>query len=72
MGPEQMRRLGLTPSKAEVLYWMSQGKSNLEIAVLLDEPATVDKHVEHILAKLGVETRAAACWVAELCRRQLE
>lgn len=71
--PEEMRRLGLTRREAQVLYWISQDKSNLEIAVVLGmSRRTVDKHVEHILAKLGVETRAGASRVAELCRRQPE
>jgi DNA-binding CsgD family transcriptional regulator len=58
---ETVRQLGLTAREAEVLYWASQGKGNPEIALLLGTSRrTVDKHMEHILAKLGVETRAAA------------
>ena len=57
----QARELGLTPREAEALHWISEGKSNPEIALLLRiSPRTVHKHVEHILAKLGVENRLAA------------
>jgi DNA-binding NarL/FixJ family response regulator len=55
------KQLRLTPREAEVLFWVSQGKMNAGIAVLLGlSAATVEKHLEHILAKLKVETRTAA------------
>ena len=58
---DRARELGLTAREAEVLHWIGEGKSNPEIALLLRiSPRTVHKHVEHILAKLGVETRLAA------------
>lgn len=58
-------RLGLTPREAEVLLWLSQGKTNPEIAIILVlSPATVKSHVEHILAKLCCETRTAAARTA--------
>lgn len=51
----------LTPREAEILQWVAQGKRDVEIAMILGiSPRTVSKHVEHILAKLGVETRGAA------------
>ena len=51
----------LTARENEVLRWMAQGKTNVEIAVILSlSRRTVDKHVEHILSKLGVENRACA------------
>lgn len=51
----------LTPREQEVLHWVSQGKRNGEIAIILScSPRTVEKHLEHILAKRGVETRTAA------------
>jgi DNA-binding NarL/FixJ family response regulator len=58
---EPLRALGLSPREAEVLLWIAQGKSNEEIGIILG-PArnTVKKHVLHLLAKLGVETRNAA------------
>jgi DNA-binding CsgD family transcriptional regulator len=55
----------LTPREREVLFWIAQGKTNGEIAVILSLSArTVHKHVEHILLKLGVETRTAAARMA--------
>lgn len=59
--PEPLLALGLTPREAEILFWVAQGKTSPEIAVILDTaPATVKRHVHHILGKLGVETRLAA------------
>jgi DNA-binding CsgD family transcriptional regulator len=53
--------LGLTEREREILHWMSEGKTNPEIAIILAiRPRTVEKHVEHILIKLGVHTRSAA------------
>jgi DNA-binding CsgD family transcriptional regulator len=52
---------GLTPREAEVLAWIAQGKSNADIATILSaSPRTVQKHLEHIFRKLGVESRTAA------------
>lgn len=50
----------LTPREREVIAWIAHGKSNPEIAVILElRPRTVEKHVENILAKLALENRAA-------------
>lgn len=58
-------KLGLTDREAEVLLWISYGKSNGMISeVLAISPRTVQKHLERIYEKLGVETRAAAAAVA--------
>jgi DNA-binding CsgD family transcriptional regulator len=58
---EKLRPLGLTPREAEALYWVAQGKTNPEIAIICGLSArTVQKHLEHIFQKLGVETRTAA------------
>ena len=63
---ERLEALGLTHREAEVLYWLSEGKTNPEIGQVLGmSRRTVDKHTEHIFAKLGVETRAAATRVAQ-------
>jgi len=52
---------GLTDSQARVLHWLTEGKRNREIAVLLGiSPRTVEKHVEQVLTKLEVETRTSA------------
>ena len=57
--------LKLTPREAEVLFWISQGKSNHDIGVILGaKTGTICKHVEHILAKLNVENRTAAAVIA--------
>lgn len=60
---------GLTPRELEVAHWLARGKSNPEIATILaSNQRTVEKHVERILAKLGVENRTAASlmlWSAE-------
>lgn len=59
------QRLSLTDREAEVLLWISYGKSNGMISeVLLISPRTVQKHLERIYEKLGVETRAAAAAMA--------
>ena len=62
--------LKLTPREAEVLFWISQGKSNHDIGVILGaKTGTICKHVEHIFGKLNVENRTAAAVVAlETCR----
>ena len=53
--------LGLTFREAEILMWISRGKTNKEIGLILgNSPRTINKHLEHIFEKLGVVTRAAA------------
>jgi DNA-binding NarL/FixJ family response regulator len=55
----------LTSREAEVLLWISRGKSNRDIGEILDiSPRTVNKHLEQVFVKLGVENRAAAAAVA--------
>ncbi len=59
------QRHGLTEREAEVLLWISYGKSNADISDVLEiSPRTVQKHLERIYEKLGVETRAAAAAIA--------
>ena len=51
----------LTQRESEVLSWVAKGKTNRDIAEILGmSPRTVNKHLEHIFDKLGVETRSAA------------
>jgi DNA-binding NarL/FixJ family response regulator len=51
----------LTPRVAETLLWLTQGKTNSEIATILGiSESTVKKHVLEIFETLGVETRTAA------------
>ena len=55
----------LTQKEGEVLYWVTQGKTSKDIGDILgSSPRTVNKHLEHIYEKLGVETRTAAANLA--------
>lgn len=59
--PARLEALGPSPREAEILNWVAQGKSNADIAIILDiSVATVKKHLVHIYEKLGVESRHAA------------
>jgi DNA-binding CsgD family transcriptional regulator len=63
--------LGLTARESEVLSWLSKGKTNRDIAQILGlSPRTVDKHLEQIYAKLGVENRTAAAAIATSASRR--
>ena len=58
-------RHGLTAREAEVLIWISRGKQNREISEILRiSPRTVNKHLEQIFEKMGVENRASATAIA--------
>src|SRR5690606_34215113 len=47
--------LGLTFREAEILMWISRGKTNKEVGMILgSSPRTINKHLEHIFEKLGV------------------
>ncbi|MEL6682906.1 MAG: DNA-binding response regulator, partial [Pseudomonadota bacterium] len=49
------RELSLTAREAEVLYWLTMGKTNRDISVILSlSPRTVNKHLEQIFQKMGV------------------
>lgn len=62
----------LTGREAEVLHWVIQGKTNKDIGEILGtSPRTVNKHLEHVFEKLGVETRTAAANLAAGRLRQL-
>lgn len=55
----------VTTREAEVLHWVTLGKTSKDIADILGmSPRTVNKHLEHVFEKLGVETRTAAANVA--------
>jgi DNA-binding NarL/FixJ family response regulator len=59
------QKLTVTEREAEVLLWIARGKSNRDIAEILDlSPRTVNKHLEQIYAKLGVENRTSAAALA--------
>ena len=64
-GAEEAARLkehlGLTAREGEVLLWLARGKANRDIAAILGlSPRTVNKHLESIYDKLGIENRASA------------
>jgi DNA-binding response OmpR family regulator/DNA-binding CsgD family transcriptional regulator len=71
MPEEFSSELGLTTREGEVLSWLSKGKTNRDIAQILGlSPRTVDKHLEQIYAKLGVENRTAAAAIATNASRR--
>ncbi len=58
---EALRENPLTQREMAVLEWVACGKTNRDIGdILCMSPRTVNKHLEHIYEKLGVETRTAA------------
>lgn len=62
-GQEDILRqaFGLTQRESEVLLWIARGKSNRDIGDILGlSPRTVNKHLEQVYTKLGVENRASA------------
>lgn len=68
-GASRLASAALTPRETEVLSWVAKGKTNRDVAEILGmSPRTVNKHLEHVFEKLGVETRAAA---AALASREL-
>lgn len=59
------QRHGLTERESEVLLWISRGKANREISEILGiSPRTVNKHLEQIFEKMGIENRASAAAAA--------
>lgn len=67
-GAEERRlaaRHNLTEREAEVLLWISRGKANREISEILGiSPRTVNKHLEQVFEKMGIENRASAAAAA--------
>jgi DNA-binding CsgD family transcriptional regulator len=63
--PEPLQQLDLTKRQAEVLYWVAQGKTNAEIAIILKlSLRTVENHVYSILECLCVDNRTEAALIA--------
>ncbi len=59
--PDPFRPYRLTGRELQVLGWVCKGKSNRDAAEILGlSIRTVDKHLEQIYAKLGVDNRTAA------------
>lgn len=60
-GPAALVSLGLSSREAEVLFWITEGKTHSEIATILGAAVrTIDKHIENIYRKLHLENRSAA------------
>jgi DNA-binding CsgD family transcriptional regulator len=63
--------LPLTARECDVLHWLAAGKTDRDIGSILGiSPRTVQKHLQRIYEKLGVETRTAAVMRALALRRQ--
>jgi DNA-binding CsgD family transcriptional regulator len=57
--------LGLSQREAQVLMWVARGKTSAEAAAILGVTRrAIDKHLEHVFEKLGVENRTAAAGIA--------
>src|SRR5262245_18078979 len=51
----------VTSREAEILRWIRDGKTNLDIARIIDvSPYTVKNHIQKILRKMGVQNRSHA------------
>lgn len=62
---KELQHLGLSRRESEILGWLVQGKTNPEIAMILGiSRRTVQKHLERVYSRLGVENRHAAMTVA--------
>lgn len=60
------RLLSLTGRESEVLYWLTLGKSNRDISAILGlSPRTVNKHLEQVFQKMGVDNRTSAAVAAD-------
>jgi DNA-binding CsgD family transcriptional regulator len=57
--------LQLTQREADVLLWISRGKTNREMAQILEiSPRTINKHLEQVFKKLQVDNRTSAARIA--------
>ena len=58
--------LGLTVREAEVLLWLTQGKTNRDIGEILSlSGRTINKHLEQVFQKMGVDNRTSAALIAD-------
>lgn len=56
----------LTQRESEVLYWLTLGKTNRDISAILSLSArTVNKHLEQVFQKMGVDNRTSAAVMAD-------
>jgi non-specific serine/threonine protein kinase len=59
--PDGSDSLGLTPREVEVLHLLAEGMSDREIAESLSiSERTAGNHVQHVMQKIGVDSRTAA------------
>lgn len=57
----RLEQLGLTDRQIDIAFWLTQGKTDAEMGILLSvSPRTVNKHLESLLAKLGSANRTCA------------
>lgn len=72
-GTRANRKTSLTKRESEIMLWVSEGKRDREIALIVGiSLRTVQNHVQKILHKLSVETRTAAARVALLSKNANE
>ena len=61
-------QFAITPREADVFLWLAKGKTNREIALVLEvSPRTVNKHLEQLFKKLDVDNRTSAAALAIQC-----
>lgn len=59
---------GITKRESDVFLWLAKGKTNREIAQIIDiSPRTVNKHLEQLFRKLEVDNRTTAAAKAIQC-----
>lgn len=59
-------QFSLTEREAEVLFWLTQGKTNADIGLILGlSKRTINKHLEQVFQKMGVDNRTAAAVMAD-------
>ena len=55
------KHFNITQREADVFLWLAKGKTNREIAQILEmSPRTVNKHLEQLFRKLDVDNRTSA------------
>lgn len=60
------KAFNLTQRESEVLYWLTLGKTNRDISTILSLSArTVNKHLEQVFQKMGVDNRTSAAVMAD-------
>lgn len=65
-GPVLAERFGLTEREGDVLFWLTQGKTSVDIGVILGLSwRTVNKHLEQVFQKMGVDNRTSAAVMAD-------